>query len=245
MKNIPLEHLISENVGYAKVLNRLGVNVSQSSTKTLDQICQENGFPLDSLIRILEQSDNRRCPTYLDLRNYPVRLIVEYLKHAHQIFVKDTLPYILRKVEELDYTHNSTMIEDLKVVLPMFMEDFIHHIYEEEDELFSYACDLERFTLGKKMAANLVHKLSDFSIQQFALNHNDSDHEMKGIRGITLNYNTDNVHNPELRVLLKSLEQFDRDLTVHANIENDILFPKALMLEKKAKSLLIRTAGLN
>jgi regulator of cell morphogenesis and NO signaling len=245
MKNKSLEHLVNENIAYANVLERFGVKFIESREKTLSEVCKEHGFDERRLVEILEKSDNRRAPEYLDLRNYPVRLIVEYLKHAHQGFIKDTLPFILRKVDELENEVSDSLVSDLKVVLPMFVEDFIHHIYEEEDRLFTYVAELEKVTSKQKYSPRLLKKFDQFSIQEFALHHNDSDHEMKGIRGITNNYQVADLDNPHLVLLLKALKRFDEELTVHANIENDILFPRALMLEKKANQLINKNVALN
>ncbi|MFY0626084.1 MAG: iron-sulfur cluster repair di-iron protein [Reichenbachiella sp.] len=240
-----LELLVNENFVYAKVLDYFGVKFYEERHKTLTQVCQENAIDEEKLIAILEQSSSRRAPEYLDLRNYPVRLIVEYLKHSHQIFIKDTLPYILKKIEELDKNHKQELAHDLKVILPMFVEDFIHHIHEEEDRLFTYVCDLEHIVNGQEKPQKLANKLDDFSIQEFALHHNDSDHDMKGIRGITNQYDLDKIVDPQLRVVYKELHKFDEELIKHANIENDILFPKALSLEKKARLLMSSKLGLN
>lgn len=244
MKNKSLENLINENVAYAKILDRLGLNISQDADKTLIEVCKEHGLNVERLVAILEKSSSRRAPEYLELRNYPVRLIVEYLKHAHQGFIKDTLPYIQKKSDELSESLHP-MVGELKEVLPLFIEDFIHHIYEEEDRLFTYVCELEML-LARKSSSNLIKtKFNQFSIQEFALHHNDSDHEMRGIRGITNNYSLEAINDAKLRVLLKSLEQFDQELTIHANIENDILFPRALMLEKKLSLQLQQNVALN
>lgn len=245
MTEKPLEILVNENFVYAKVLDYFGVKFYEARDKTLTQICEENNIDQDKLVAILEQSSSRRAPEYLDLRNYPVRLIVEFLKHSHQIFIKDTLPYILKKIEELDKNHKQELAHDLKVILPMFVEDFIHHIYEEEDRLFAYVCKLEKLVNGQIKPSEIVDKIDSFSIQEFALHHNDSDHDMKGIRGITDHYNLDKIEDAQLRVIYKELHHFDEDLIRHANIENDILFPKALALEKKVREILSSKSGLN
>ncbi len=240
-----VEHLVSENFVYAKVLDFFGVKFYEARDKTLEEVCRENNIKPEHLVSVLERSESRKSPEYQSLREYPVRLIVEYLKHSHQIFIKETLPYLLKKVEELDHDHANEKAHDLKVVMPMFVEDFIHHIYEEEDRFFTYVCELEKSLKAKKVSAKILKDFDNFSIQEFALHHNDSDDEMKGIRGITDHYDTEKVKDPRLAVVIKELKKFDHDLSVHANIENDILFPKALGLEKEVKVLMTQKSGLN
>ena len=240
-----VEHLVQENFVYAKVLDYFGIKFYEERDKTLHQVCADNDINLEHFLNILEKSENRKSQEYLDLRNYPARLIVEYLKHAHQIFIKDTLPYLLKKIDELENDHANEKTHDLKVVMPMFVEDFIHHIYEEEDRFFTFVAELENALKEKNISPKFLKEFEDFSIQEFALHHNDSDNEMKGIRGITNFYNTAEINDPRLAVVIKELKKFDDELTLHANIENDILFPKALHLEKQVKAMLALKTGLN
>jgi regulator of cell morphogenesis and NO signaling len=73
--------------------------------------------------------------------SYPIDLIIEYLKHSHYLFVKQKLPYIGRLgCRGFKANHPKRIMQlkrDLKILFPLFLEDFTHHIYEEEDTLCS------------------------------------------------------------------------------------------------------------
>jgi regulator of cell morphogenesis and NO signaling len=117
-------------------------------------------------------------------------------------------------------------------------------MYEEEDRLFHYVGTMEQSLASDNVALESID-LKDFSINDFISHHGDSDHEMKGIRGITDQYNVEDLDDMHLKVILKELQQFDSELTHHASIENKILFPKAIQLEKSYSKLLDNTATLN
>ena len=61
--------------------------------------------------------------------------------------------------------------------------------------------------------------------------HINEDSEMSGIRGLTKNYSLDNIENLHLKVIFQELKDFDNELEIHSDIENKILFPRALELE--------------
>lgn len=243
METKAIENLIDENFVYAKVLNYFGVQFYENRGKTLTQICEENNLSESHLKELLETGSQEK-PSKEELMSYPARLIIEYLKHSHQQFIKDRLPYILRLINEIDEKETSHLISDLKFVLPMFVEDFIHHIYEEEDRLFHYVSSIEQSLASDNVAQESID-LKDFSINEFISHHGDSDDEMKGIRGITDQYNVDDLDDMHLKVILKELQQFDSELTHHASIENEILFPKAIQLEKSYLKHLDNSASLN
>jgi regulator of cell morphogenesis and NO signaling len=243
METKAIENVIDENFVYAKVLNYFGVQFYENRGKTLKEICEENNLSASRLKGLLE-TGSQKNPSMEELMSYPARLIIEYLKHSHQQFIKNRLPYILRLINEIDEKETSHLINDLKIVLPMFVEDFIHHMYEEEDRLFHYVGTMEQSLASDNVALESID-LKDFSINDFISHHGDSDHEMKGIRGITDQYNVEDLDDMHLKVILKELQQFDSELTHHASIENKILFPKAIQLEKSYSKLLDNTATLN
>lgn len=245
MENKSIEILVNENFVYAKVLDYFGVEYYKSKNKTLHQVCQEHKINLGQLLDVIDRAQDRSTIDSAELVNFPARLIIGYLKHAHGLFIKDRLPFILRQINSLHAPLDKELIHDLKMILPMFVDDFIHHIYEEEDRLFSYINDLECFVNGKVSSAKVLVNIDSFSIQEFALHHGDSDDEMKGIRGITSEYQTADIEDIQLKVIFKELQAFDHELTRHAHIENNILFPKALMLEKQAKEKLTLTYSQN
>lgn len=233
-----IDQLVDENFIYAKVLHFFGIDFYNNPGKTLNDVCQEYGVDPVKFVSVLENSDAQQSNAELNLKSYPSVLIIEYLKHSHQIFIKDKLPYLSKLINDLDDTLDSEpLVRDLKFIFPLFVEDFIKHIYEEEDRLFSYVNILEECSNGRKALSHAYPQLNQFSIQEFALHHGDSDDEMSGIRGITNDYNTHQISQLHLKVIFKELETFDQDLYKHATIENEILFPRALFLEKKVRTM--------
>lgn len=222
---------------HAYVLFYFGIRFFEYSELTLDQVCLQKGLRVEQVIRELES------PTHvqeedLPLASYPIDLIIEYLKHAHFIFIKHKLPYMAGLVQSFHAEQEmyKSIERDLKVVFPLFVEDFIHHIYEEEDTLFSYIRTLERAAKGQYNPTRLFYLLERGSLQKFSSEHEAHDDEMRGIRKITRNYSVDSETPLHIRVIYNELKAFEHNLIVHARIENEILFPKAMALESKVKS---------
>lgn len=227
---------MDQNYVHGYVLDYFGVRFYEYSGYTLEQVCRERSLKIEQVMRELES------PTYLKetplpLGAYPIDLIIEYLKHAHFLFIKHKLPYIARLVESFRAHHAdfTNLEKDLKLVFPLFVEDFIHHIYEEEDTLFSYIQLLERALKGKCNLSRLYYQLEKNSIHKFAVEHEAHDDEMEGIRKITRNYSLEPAAPLHIKVIFQELKEFGESLTTHARIENEVLFPKAMALENRVK----------
>ena len=115
------------------------------------------------------------------MATYPFPLILEYLRYAHNSYIKNHLPYVGRLIDTLDAADPT--VQDLKQVFPLFVEDFIHHIYEEEDELFAYVrflYKMERQPLNFQLYRVWLN-FQSISLKDLRHHHVNED-EMAGMR---------------------------------------------------------------
>ena len=232
-----ITELIEENYVFASVLYYFGIEFYEYSEHTLEQVCQERGLSMQSVINSLESAS--REGDLPNLNQLPVEVIIEYLKHTHYLFVKHKLPYISRLINSLDAKESisCSAAEDLKFIFPLYIEDFIQHIYEEEDTLFSYILQLNTVLNGSFNPGKLFYMMESHSVEHYAVEHDSHDDEMKGIRHITNNYAVDQNTSLLVKVVYQELQSLERELITHAKVENEILFPKALMIEKEVKRI--------
>ncbi|MBS1486644.1 MAG: iron-sulfur cluster repair di-iron protein [Bacteroidetes bacterium] len=242
-----INDLVSNDHLLARVLYSFGITFYEYPNETLNEVCREKGIASEKIIRELNYSKETQPEADLSLFSYRIDLIIEYLKHAHYLFIKHKLPFIHKLVQNFkaDQPEYETVEKDLKVLFPLFMEDFIHHIYEEEDTLFRYVQSLERAEQGSYNPTRLYHTMEKFSLQQCALEHRGHDDEMAGIRRITKDYFLTKNASAHVKIIFAELLDFEKNLKAHARIENEILFPKAMLLETKVKILLMEKVKLN
>lgn len=246
LKNTPIQDLVDQNYVHAYVLFYLGIRFYEYSELTLAQVCERRGLKVEQIVKELESPTHLR-EADLPLISYPIDLIIEYLKHSHFLFIKHKLPYIARLVESFKAKHDDYLqVErDLKMVFPLFVEDFIEHIYEEEDTLFHYILALEKASKGSFSPGRLYQLMEKNSVQKFAMEHQAHDDEMEGIRKITKDYILHDGAPLHVKVIYNELKAFESSLITHARIENEILFPKAMAIESKVKKHFFELAKFN
>lgn len=247
LKDTRIEELVNQDNVRAHVLYYFGIKFFEYPQHTLEQVCREKGLLVDTVVRELESPGENFRVAELPLITYPLDLIIEYLKHAHFLFVKHKLPYIGRLVESFKADHKEyELVErDLKTLYPLFFEDFVHHIYEEEDTLFKYINVLERAAKGQYNPSKLYNLMEKYSLQKCAMEHQGHDDEMRGIRKITKDYHLVPDAPLHVKVIYTELLAFEKSLKEHARIENEILFPKAMALENKVRSVFFERARYN
>jgi regulator of cell morphogenesis and NO signaling len=241
MINRKITDLVEQNYVNGYVLHYFGINFFQYFSKTLEEVCAEKGIDPIYLIRELSlQHDEKQAAVESKIGEHPIDLIIAYLKHAHFRFIKRKLPYLAALVEQVnDRTlTRKALFDDLKLLFPLFAEDFIKHIYEEEDTLFEYLQVLLNFQKGHRNMLTVFRLMDGFSMEAFSKEHAHHENEMEGIRLLTEDYKADEGDDLGQKVLMYELSVFHQELDRHAEVENNLLFPKALSLEKEVREYL-------
>lgn len=247
LANIRIDELVVENRIRAKVLFYFGIKFYETPGQTLAEVCAARGLSVQQVVREFDQADADATTSSLPLVNYPIELIMEYLKHAHYVFVKHTLPYLGRLINSFQADPGPYLAigRDLKLLYPLLLEDFIHHIYEEEDTLFTYIRMLDRAHQEKQHPPRLFYAMEKNSIHRFSAAHEAHEDELNGIRRITNHYHLAGDAPVHLKVIYAELRAFEDALARHASIENNILFPKALALEGAVKIMVKEKISFN
>ena len=244
---ITIEELIRADSLKAYTLHYLGIAFYEYGGLTLKQACAAAGVQLDYALRELDlPADDLHPDDFLLISSAP-EAIIGCLRRAHQIFINQRLPYIEKLIQNFKCTDTryDAMIKDLRILFPLFMQDFARHIQMEESRLFNYILSLCLGTKGKTNLAELFFIMDKESVHHFVIEHDAHDDEMTGIRNITDGYRTDLDTPLHLNVLFAELLNLEKDLKKHASIENEILFPKAVTLESRVQRILRECAKLN
>ncbi|MGB0523500.1 MAG: iron-sulfur cluster repair di-iron protein [Flammeovirgaceae bacterium] len=241
--------IVDQNYIYATVLRFFGIDFYKHPEQTLEQLCRKKSIDLNKLLKHLQLA--LKQPSLLQsnyLSDYSVDVIIEFLKDSHRQFIWHQLPYVADLIANIDLIHfdHPELARDLKFVFPLFAEDFIRHVYEEEETSFAYILRLHEALEGNEFNPGaLFFDLKHNSIQQFAEEHLEDDDEMHGIRELTNNYQITDQTSTYTKVIYSELKKFEVNLQLHANIEDNILMKKGYELEVQAWEVLDELAAYN
>jgi regulator of cell morphogenesis and NO signaling len=119
---------------------------------------------------------------------------------------------------------------EIRQLVQDISDEMTAHMFKEENILFPYIKILDSKTGAHQAGA-------PFSTVQAPINMMEMEHESAGgimarIRELTLDYTLPEGACGSYRLLYSLLEDFEKDLHIHVHLENNILFPKAIELEK-------------
>jgi regulator of cell morphogenesis and NO signaling len=104
-----------------------------------------------------------------------------------------------------------------------YKNELLLHIKEEEDKVFPYVTGL----VSKKIKSK-----SAYSIKSFEQEHTNVDMKLNDLKNLIIKYIEPKYNDNDCNEFLFALFQFEKDLKDHARIEDKILVPKVMILEK-------------
>jgi regulator of cell morphogenesis and NO signaling len=182
-----------------------------------------------------------------DFDRFPIEMIIEYIKRTHVFYLKKKLPEIEQNIILLSglYTSHHPILNALQDFFKAYCQDLTAHIMAEETLLLPHIALLCRSIHPAGHHSEYIFARELYTIAGFLAAHNDTEDELRDIRRTIRLYEPPSTNASLYRILLTQLEAFERDLSVHAHIEDQVLIPKALQMETALNERLGKIAEAN
>jgi regulator of cell morphogenesis and NO signaling len=230
-----LGQIAAKDLRKAQVFKKYGLDFCCGGKKTVKQACAEKGLDVTKVEQELQQADKMPSSRPIPYGDWGADFLSDYIVNTHHSYVRKNLPDIqiyANKVMKVHGNHHPELIRIQQLVTEINAE-MSAHMLKEEKILFPYIK-----ALSTSNNPSLLYQTSQFGTVQNPINMMEMEHEQVGqdleeIRKITNNYTLPEDACASYSLLYRMLDEFEEDLHLHIHLENNILFPKALDLEKQ------------
>ena len=208
------------------VFQRYGLSSKNSTPLAkIDKSCFSD---YDFFVDLLETYENIDETFVNVFERYNLPVLTDYLKRSHDYYLAVRLPHIERMIhQQIEHHQNShPILLVLKEFFEMYRADLEEHFQEEEESVFPLAIHLF------KLQENPLEQESLIWIAQnkkgaldFIENHKNETSDLKEINSAFLGYNVRDKSFTGHELILKEFNDFQKDLKIHASIE-DFVFGK-------------------
>jgi len=226
--------IVAENYKAAAVFKQYGIDFCCNGNRTIESACRKKQIDEEQLLAELQEAVTQKGTGEIDFKSFPLDLLADYIEKTHHRYVdrkiREITPYLRRIVEVHGDNH-----PELLVVEQLFQQsagDLTAHMKKEELVLFPAIRRLAQSQLsGSTMSETPLGTIAEVIARM------EQDHEAEGERFRHISELTDQYNPPAdacntYRVTFSLIDEFEEDLHRHIHLENNILFPKAIELEK-------------
>lgn len=228
--------IVRKDYRTADVFKKYGINYCCSGQVSLSESCDLKKLSQDVLLHELERATmNISISSGLQFEQWSASFLIDYIYNVHHAYIRNTLPPLEASMISFSSNHIKRMPE-LGEVLSLFQQlaSLItsYNQYEEE-VIFPYIKQVESMFLRKESYGSLFVRTLRKPLGSI---HRDQQ-KIEDITGL-LREKTGSYSFPEKactshQVIFNKLKEFDNDLVQHKYLENKVLFPKAIEMEKE------------
>jgi regulator of cell morphogenesis and NO signaling len=224
--------IVATDFRAAGVFEQFGIDFCCGGRQSVAEACRTAAVDPLVVARALDALPAAQSSHEEDVASWPVDRLIDHILSTHHAYVRSALPTLNRYLAKLVEVHGQRHPELVRVASSVehLGRELLQHMMKEERVLFPYIRTLA--TSNNDAPRSSPFGTVQNPIRMMEREHRDAGDEMHAIRQLT------NGHTPPAdgcttyRVAFEELARFERDLHRHVHLENNVLFPKAVELER-------------
>ncbi|UOE40310.1 iron-sulfur cluster repair di-iron protein [Chryseobacterium suipulveris] len=225
---------VAEDYRTAEVFKKYNIDFCCKGGRTIEEAAEKKNIDAGKIYQDLEKIGERTDSSNIDFKSWPLDLLADYVEKTHHRYVEEKSLMIIPYLEKLCKVHGDRHPE-LFEITKLFKEsagDLAAHMKKEELILFPF---IKKMVDAERKGESVERK--QFSTVEDPIEAMKDDHSLEGERFEKISELTNGYQIPAdgcgtYQVTFKMIEEFANDLHKHIHLENNILFPKAIALEK-------------
>jgi regulator of cell morphogenesis and NO signaling len=241
--NTPLTigNIVAGNYRTAEVFKKYKIDFCCKGNRMLANVCNEKNLDLHQIEQELKLKAG--SPESLSEEAYQLMkpdVLVKHIIETHHEYIRENTPILLAYLDKINKVHGANHAE-LDEIFNLFLdgaEELSAHIQKEEQILFPAITDIGRRSENEETPIGVFN----FGSLSNPINKMKGEHETEGERFQKISELSNHFTPPvdacsTYKVAFQKLKEYQDDLFLHIHLENNILFPKALELEKNLHTL--------
>ncbi len=227
--------VVAHNPALSRVFEDKGIDYCCGGGQTLDQACQKKGLDTQVFIDALQESAlSSTEESIVDAAAMSLTELADHIVETHHNYLRTELPRldaITHKVASVHGGKDSRLLQ-IRETFIAFSAELFGHMMKEEQILFPMVREIE----NSEGAPNFHCGSLANPIRQMELEHDNAGSALEKFHGLTDGYTPPDWACNTYRAMLDALSQLEQDLHQHIHKENNVLFPRALEVERVKNS---------
>jgi regulator of cell morphogenesis and NO signaling len=229
-----IRDIVAGDFRTAAVFERYRIDFCCKGDRPLARACEEAGVPVDALLKDLAAvfaTDRPDAPSFAD---WTCSALVSHIVNTHHAYVRQAIPTLLAHTTKVAEVHGGRHPElnDIARLFAGVATEMDTHMFKEERILFPHIVAAEQAIHAGRPAGAPPFGTVANPIHMMEMEHESAGDAMARIRELSNAYQPPEDACTTYQACLRELEAFENDLHGHVHLENNILFPKAIQMEK-------------
>ena len=235
LEKITIGEYVAKDFRTAAIFSKYGIDFCCKGNRTIEEACEKKGVDTDQLMNQINTVLATKNDSAIDFKTWPLDLLSDYIEKTHHRYVEEKTQILLPFLDKLCKVHGANHPE-LFEINELFIGcagELAQHMKKEELMLFPFIKKMAKAALEEEQIAKPQFGTVKNPIAMMMQEHETEGDRFVKIAALTNNYTPPADGCSTFRVTYAMLADFEQDLHKHIHLENNILFPSAMLLEKK------------
>ena len=231
-----VRELALENPASTRVFESFGIDYCCGGSRSLSEACLSADLSIDQVLESLAKADEADLARHdqRDWQTEPLAALIEHIQSTHHRYTRQEIARLGPLFEKVCSVHGKNHPELLEVreIFRNLAQELSAHMMKEEMILFPYIIRMEAAATRKEATARAPFGSVGNPISMMEHEHDSAGNALRTMRNATKGYCAPAGSCISYQTLYKALAFFEADLHQHIHLENNILFPRAVAIEK-------------
>ena len=234
---ITIGEIVADDFRAAQVFSKYNIDFCCKGNRTLEEVCAKKQIPVSQLVEDLSEAMTATAGS-IDYAAWPSDLLIDYIEKKHHRYIEEKTPALLQFLNKLCKVHGERNPELFRIteLFTQSATDLAAHMKKEELILFPF---IRKMVKAKSSGQPL--DMPHFGTVENPVSMMKHEHETEGdrfeeIAQLTHNYQPPASACSTYKVTYAMLRDFQDDLHTHIHLENNILFPRAIAMEREFRN---------
>jgi regulator of cell morphogenesis and NO signaling len=219
----------------ASILERHGIDYCCAGKRLFDDACREKGLSAASIAGEIAAATAKPANSR-DWTTAPLGELIRHIVSTHHEYLKLELPRVGQRVKKVVAVHGANdpaALTELASVYEGLWQELEMHMHKEEMMLFPAIQRYEAATeSGRPLPPSPFGSIAN-PIGVMEAEHESAGSALQRIRELTADFEAPAYACATYHAMLDGLRALEVDLHTHIHLENNILFPRVVDLEKR------------
>ena len=225
-----------DNPTATRVFERFGIDYCCGGNQALEQACQRAGVSVDEVIDSLEMEKEaaRAAKQLHDWQSESLSELIAYIKNTHHKFTRQETVRLAALLQKVCSVHgkNHPELFGIRETFGWVSQELMTHMMKEEMVLFPYIERMEESVIQNEPVLPAPFGSVQNPVAMMEHEHDSAGAALRSMRKASSDFAPPTDACISYQTLYKALAAFEADRHQHIHLENNILFPRAIAMEK-------------
>ena len=224
------------NPAATRVFEKLGIDYCCGGNKSIEQACGEANLKIQQVLESLKSAETaddgrRQGKAWL---TEPLADVIAHINNTHHTYTREEIARLRPLFDKVCNVHGDKHPE-LRQVRHDFhalAQELSTHMMKEEAVLFPYIERMEEAVIAREPVLPAPFGTVRNPVAMMMHEHDSAGNLLRTMRDLSNGYQPPANACVSYKTLYSALADFERDLHQHIHLENNILFPRAIEMER-------------